>query len=131
MRAIAGTGASVAAASAEQLPYPDQAFDAVICSAVLCSVTDQAVTLRELRRVLRPGGSLEFFEHIGSAPGSWSRRLQRAIAPISRLLDGGCDPARDTIDSLQESPFAIEKLDRRRSLGPFGLETILISGRAR
>lgn len=122
-------GARVDAAAAELLPYGDRTFDAVICSAVLCSVADQNAALRELRRVLRPGGSLVFFEHVGSAQGTWSRRVQRAIAPLSRAFDHGCDPSRDTLQALQET-FLTASVDRRRLTGPLGYETVLISGRA-
>jgi ubiquinone/menaquinone biosynthesis C-methylase UbiE len=122
-------GARLDAARAESLPYEDDSFDVAICSAVLCSVSDQDTALRELHRVLRPGGSVTFFEHIASAPGTWSRRAQRLIAPFSRVLDGGCDPARDTIEALQRSPFKITRLDREVVRGLFGFETVLISGR--
>lgn len=123
-------GARLNAARAEALPYSDDRFDVVICSAVLCSVRDQDIALREVHRVLRPTGSLEFFEHIGSAPGSWSRRAQRLIAPFSKIFDGGCDPARDTIKALQRSPMSIEHIERDVMRGPFGYETIIVTGRA-
>src|ERR1700730_18147122 len=54
----------VAAGVAERLPVASQSFDAVICSLVLCSVTNQARALQEARRVLRPGGQPRFFEHV-------------------------------------------------------------------
>lgn len=122
-------GAQLDAAAAEQLPYPADSFDAAICSAVLCSVSDPRAALAELRRVLRPRGTVVFFEHVGSAPGTWSRRVQRAIAPISRLLDSGCDPARDTLTALQAA-FVVDVLDKRATVGILGFETVLISGRA-
>lgn len=130
-QAAAAGGARIIAAPAEHIPVADESFDVVICSAVLCSVRDQDRSLRELGRVLRPDGVLEFCEHVGSEHGSWNHRLQRMIAPFSKLLDGGCDPSRDTVAALERSPFMIDKLDRRCVRGPFGLETVHIQGRAR
>jgi hypothetical protein len=46
-------------------------------------------------RVLRHGGRFAFLEHVASAPGTWSRRVQALWAPVSRLVDG-CDPSRET-----------------------------------
>lgn len=129
--AAATCGAAVDAGRAEALPYPAASFDAVVCSAVLCSVRDQALALRELHRVLRPHGTVVFFEHIGSAPGTGSRRAQGIVRPFSKLFDGGCDPTRDTVAALEQSPLEIENLDRYPTRGPFSLETILIAGLAR
>lgn len=64
--------------TADALPAPDASVDAAVISQVLCSVPDQARALAELRRVLRPGGELRFYEHVLS-PNEAGRRVQRAL----------------------------------------------------
>lgn len=96
---------------AEALPFPDESFDAVVVCFVLCSVTDESVALREIRRVLRPGGRLRFFEHV-QADGAGMRRVQRALdATVWPLLAGGCHTSRDTGAAIAASGFTITELD--------------------
>ncbi|WP_245238552.1 class I SAM-dependent methyltransferase [Streptomyces sp. MZ04] len=96
----AGTGVSfVRAGRVEQLPVPTGSFDVVVISRVLCSVKDVSGALAELRRVLRPGGELRFYEHIRSGrPGL--ARTQRALDLIWPLVTGGCHLARRTEAAL-------------------------------
>ena len=56
--------AKVLRAPAEDLPFDDDSFDVAVSTLVLCGVSDQSRALRELRRVLRPGGQLLFIEHV-------------------------------------------------------------------
>jgi SAM-dependent methyltransferase len=84
----------------------------VLSTVVLCSVDDLGGVLTEVRRLLRPGGRLVFFEHIGAARGSWVRRLQGLIRPITRTFDKGCDPTRQTDDAIQAAGFTTVTLDR-------------------
>lgn len=95
----------VLSGTAEELPLPDESVDAVLSTVVLCSVRDQDRALAEIRRVLRPGGRLVFFEHVAARPGTWTRRAQEVLAPISRRIDHGCDPSRETWRTLQRQPF--------------------------
>ncbi|MGW6511792.1 class I SAM-dependent methyltransferase, partial [Streptomyces niveus] len=93
----AGVSVDVRPGTAEALPVEDAGFDAAVASLVLCTVRDVPKALAEIRRVLRPGGELRFFEH-GLAP-------QRRLATVQRALDrtvwpklmGGCHTARDTL----------------------------------
>ena len=100
---------------AQRIPEPDESFDAVVVSLVLCSVPDQGKALAELMRVLRPGGELRFFEHVVSRHRV-KARVQRGLqATIWPLIAGGCHPARDTAAAIIRAGFTIEWCDR---LGP-------------
>lgn len=97
---------------AEALPAEDGAFDAAIVVWVLCSVPDPAAALRELRRVVAPGGELRFYEHVRSELPPF-RALQRAVdaAFWTRAL-GGCETTRDTVAAIRDAGFRIDRLDR-------------------
>ena len=93
---------------ADALPAQDGSFDAAVACLVLCTVPDQARALAELRRVLRPGGELRFYEHI--------RSDRRAVALSQRAVDavfwprafGGCHTARDTPAAIAAAGFDVE-----------------------
>jgi ubiquinone/menaquinone biosynthesis C-methylase UbiE len=96
----------------ERLPAQDAAFDAAVASQMLCSVRDQLVALREMRRVVRPGGELRFFEHV-QAGTPRLRRVQSVVdATVWPLLMGGCHTGRDTAAAIETAGFRIEWLDR-------------------
>ena len=101
---------------------------AVIASTVLCSVRDPARALEEVRRVLRPGGRLVFFEHVAGERGSWTSVLQAVYAPLSRLIDHGCDPHRDTAASIRDAGFASVEVKRMLAPGVLGTVEPLIEG---
>lgn len=126
----AGHRGEILTAPAEAIPLSDASCDAVIATIVLCSVRDQARTLTEVLRVLRPGGSFVFLDHVAAPPGTWTRRLQRAWAPVSRLVDNGCDPARDTEAAIDAAGFARVELERFDEPSGFGLTVPCIVGRA-
>lgn len=89
--------------AAEALPFPAGSFDAVAVFLVLCSVTDPGRALAESHRVLRPGGTLVFIEHVraSGAAASWQRRLRR---PWARLA-AGCCLDRDSVASIAAAGF--------------------------
>ena len=94
---------------ADALPAEDGAFDAAVASLVLCTVPDQGAALAEIRRVLRPGGELRFYEHVlaGGRLGTVQQRLDDwGIWP---RLSGGCHGARDTEDAIATAGFTIER----------------------
>ena len=98
-------------ALAHRLPFEDALFDAAVAAQVLCSVPSQAAALAELRRVVRPGGELRFYEHVISPQPRYAR-FQRAAGWITPHLTGGCHPDRDTERAIEEAGFTIEHCRR-------------------
>jgi ubiquinone/menaquinone biosynthesis C-methylase UbiE len=98
--------------TADALPVPDAAFDAGIASLVLCSVPDQSNALAELRRVIRAGGELRFFEHVVSKRAGPARVQRIADRTIRPFVTGGCHVARDTLAAIEAAGFVIERSER-------------------
>ncbi|MFD5101710.1 class I SAM-dependent methyltransferase [Streptomyces albidochromogenes] len=101
----AGVPVDVVPGAAEALPVKSEAFDAAVVSLVLCSVRDVPRALSEIRRVLRPGGELRFFEHGrggGRAMVTAQRVLDRTVWPV---LFGGCHTARDPLAAITAAGF--------------------------
>jgi ubiquinone/menaquinone biosynthesis C-methylase UbiE len=105
-------GIDLRAAPAERLPFPEASFDTVVGSGVFCSVDDPVKALAEVNRVLRPGGSLRFWEHT-RAKRRGRRMMQRAFDPIHYRLFR-CHIGRDTIRLMEQAGFEIVELDRFR-----------------
>jgi ubiquinone/menaquinone biosynthesis C-methylase UbiE len=101
--------AKVLRAPAEDLPFEDDTFDVAVSTLVLCGVSDQPRVLRQLRRVLRPGGQLLFIEHVRSGDPRLARRQDR-MNPVNRLLVC-CDCNRPTLTSIQEAGFTVTRVE--------------------
>jgi ubiquinone/menaquinone biosynthesis C-methylase UbiE len=97
---------------AEALPFRARQFDTVTSSLVFCSVRDPAAGLREVRRVLRPGGELRMLEHV-RATSHIGGALQDAIQPAWTWITGGCHPNRDTEAAVRAAGFVIVPETRR------------------
>lgn len=124
-----GRSIQVNVARGGRLPYPDGSFDAVVVSFVLCSVTDVASILSEVRRVLRPGGTFWFLEHVASAdPGV--RRWQRRLNPIQRFFADGCELDRDTAAAIRTASFSSVHIEEAQHEGAQALTRRLIVGSA-
>lgn len=129
----AGVPVDVVPGAAEALPVKSEAFDAAVLSLVLCSVRDVRRSLTEVRRVLRPGGELRFFEH-GRGGGRAMRTAQRALdRTVWPLLFGGCHVARDPVGEIRAAGFDIETVKElvTPAKGPRLPSSYYVTGRAR
>ncbi len=122
--------ARILRAPAEDLPFNDHSFDVAVSTLVLCGVDDQPRALRELRRVLRPGGRLLFIEHLRSGdPGT--ARLQDRMNWLNRLVVC-CDCNRPTLDSIRGAGFTVAQVEHTDlpKAPPFVRPTVLGSATA-
>jgi len=94
----------------QSLPLTDASCDAALTTWSLCTIPDAAAALRELCRVLKPGGTLHFLEH-GLAPDEAVRRWQHRLEPMQKRVFGGCHLTRPVVDMLKDAGFTIAELD--------------------
>jgi ubiquinone/menaquinone biosynthesis C-methylase UbiE len=103
----------VVSAVADELPFEDGSFDAAVACLVLCTVPDQERALAELRRIVRPGGELRFYEHVHA-----DRQPLKAVLEffdrtrLWPLVAGGCHPTRDTLAAIETAGFRVERSRR-------------------
>jgi len=103
----------VVVASAECLPFPDDAFDTVVSTLVLCTVPEPDRALAEVRRVLKPGGTLLFIEHVRSDTERWGRWQDRLAGPWAAFASG-CQCNRHTVDLLEASGMRVAAVYRHK-----------------
>jgi ubiquinone/menaquinone biosynthesis C-methylase UbiE len=94
----------------QRLPFEDNSFDSALSTWTMCTIPDVDAALRELRRVLTPGGTLHFVEH-GLAPDAKVQAWQHRLDPIQSTLFGGCHLDRDIPGTIERSGFEIRDLD--------------------
>jgi len=107
-----GSSALQVRARAESLPFPDNSVDAVLSTLVLCSVGELGDVLKEVLRVLKPGGRFIFVEHVAAPEGSGLRRLQALVRPVWRRIGDGCEPDRTLVEDFRKAGFRELTLDR-------------------
>ncbi|GAA1447609.1 class I SAM-dependent methyltransferase [Leifsonia poae] len=104
---------------AEQTGLPDRSVDTVISSLVLCSVQDPAAVLTEIRRILRPGGTFRFVEHVVAKAGTPTRAAQRLFRRPWAWTFEGCSCERDLEQSLRAAGFESVAVEHYRLHTPF------------
>ena len=101
----------------ERLSEPDDSFDHVLVTFVLCTIPDHRAALREVHRVLRPGGQVSFVEH-GRSPEDSVARWQRRLEPVQKRLAGGCHLTRDPVRDLEAARLKVVDVDASYLPGP-------------
>uniref|UniRef100_A0A0C9RUW6 TSA: Wollemia nobilis Ref_Wollemi_Transcript_12036_1431 transcribed RNA sequence n=1 Tax=Wollemia nobilis TaxID=56998 RepID=A0A0C9RUW6_9CONI len=103
----------------EALPVLDSSMDAVVCTLVLCSVKDVARTLKEVQRVLTPGGRFIFIEHVAAPSGTLKRFGQNFLDPLQQFVSDGCHLTRETGKIIKESGFSNADVNMTSIKGAF------------
>lgn len=118
-RRIVHTGLDVEMidAAGEAIPLDDASVDTVLMTYTLCSIPEPARALREMRRVLKPGGEFIYCEH-GLAPDESVQRWQHRLTPVWRKLAGGCHLDRPISDLIEAGGFALRNDERAYLPGP-------------
>lgn len=101
----------------EDIPLADASIDNAASSFTLCTIPDESRALREIHRVLKPGGGLFFVEH-GLSPDANVTKWQHRIEPINRRIFGGCHLTRVHDDALVAAGFTVERLEKEYGKGP-------------
>ena len=109
--ANAAVPVTVVDAAAEQIPAETGSADAVVASLVLCSVKDQAAVLAEIRRVLKPGGTLAYYEHVRSRRPIVAK-AEDVLTPVWGRFMGGCHLNRDTLAAITAAGFTLQDNQR-------------------
>ena len=113
---------------AEHLELEDNSVDALVSTLVLCSVRDQDHTLREILRVLKPGGKFLFIEHVAAPRNSGLYRVQKLIKPVWKAVADGCNTDRETAAAIERAGFSSVEIKAFRA--PLAVVSPHIAGKA-
>ena len=116
-RQVSSVPAKLLGGSAESIPLDTASVDTVVTTWSLCSIPDVAAALREMHRVLKPGGQLLFVEH-GLAPEEGVRRWQHRLTPVWTGIAGGCHLDRPIADLIKKAGFEIADVQAGYMTGP-------------
>lgn len=98
--------ADIQLGDASRLSFEDHQFDCVLSTLVLCSVPNPDLALKEIKRVLKPGGYFVFIEHVAAPKGTLLRATQKTIKPFWKLVADGCRPDRELGLSIETTGFS-------------------------
>lgn len=105
--AFHGISFSILDKEADNTGLPDNQADIVISTLVFCSVKDPVKVIREVKRILKPGGRFIFIEHVAAPPGSWCRKAQQFLNPLNKWLADGCNCNRETGMIISQAGFSL------------------------
>ena len=128
-RQASSVPAEILGGSAESIPLDNASIDTVVTTWTLCTIPDVMAALREMRRVLKPGGQLLFVEH-GLAPEEGVRRWQHRLTPLWKGLAGGCHLDRPIAELVENAGFEISHMETGYMPGPRPM-TFMYEGSAR
>jgi ubiquinone/menaquinone biosynthesis C-methylase UbiE len=94
----------------QSLPFADNSFDAALSTWTMCTIPEIDTALAEVRRVLKPGGTLHFVEH-GLAPDESVQRWQHRLEPMQKRVFGGCHLTRRIVPMLEKAGFKTAEVD--------------------
>lgn len=103
--------------SGEEIPADDNSFDSIVCTWTLCSIPNVYRALKEMHRVVKPGGQFYFVEH-GLSPDREVRGWQRRIEPLWKIIGGGCHLTRQADTLIQDAGFLLPEHESGYLPGP-------------
>ncbi|MDA1189604.1 MAG: class I SAM-dependent methyltransferase, partial [Chloroflexi bacterium] len=106
-----GKQVEIVSSKGEILPFPDDSFDSIVSTLVLCSVSDLNAVLAEINRVLKPDGAFYFYEHVAAGKGV-TRLFQNVLNPMWKMWARGCNLNRDIEADIQKAGFSLVEVTR-------------------
>lgn len=106
--------------SGEDIPMDSASVDTVVVTYSLCTIPDPVKALREMRRILKPGGEILFCEH-GHAPDASVAKWQNRIDPLWSKIAGGCHSGRDIPKLIADAGLTTKELHQQYIPGPKAL----------
>jgi len=123
-----GNNCTAKRSSADQLDFPDNSFDSVVSTLVMCSVASSEATLGEIKRVLKPGGKFYFIEHVLAKDAPHLIKWQKLVQPFWIYMCGNCHTTRDTEQHISDAGFRFEIIDKVRASGAPSIVSPTIKG---